>query len=93
MKTHYDPDDISDYYIEGAKPIGQDVSMIITLSTMLFVVFVTHIRKIYAAVLNYTIFVILPILPPMTPPVKLVQLSSCFYWERCQKDFFKLAIS
>ena len=45
VKIYYDPNDISDYYIEGAAPIGKDVSMIITLLTLLIVVFVVHTIK------------------------------------------------
>jgi hypothetical protein len=44
VKIHYDPDDISDYYIEGAEPIGQDVSMIFTLLFLLIVLFIGHIK-------------------------------------------------
>lgn len=45
VKIYYDLDDISDYYIQGAEPIGYDVSMIITLLFMLIVVFVIHSIK------------------------------------------------
>lgn len=45
VKIHYDPNDISDYYIEGTEPIGKDVSMIITLLTLLIVVFAVHTIK------------------------------------------------
>ena len=44
VKIHYDPDDISDYYIEGAEPTGKDVSMIITLLFLLIVLFIGHIN-------------------------------------------------
>ena len=45
VKIYYVPDDISDYYIQGAEPTGEDVLMIITLLFMLIVVFVVHSIK------------------------------------------------
>ena len=45
VKIYYDPDNISDYYIEGAAPIGEDISMILTVLFMLIVVFVVHTIK------------------------------------------------
>lgn len=45
VNIHYDPDDISDYYIDGAEPTDQDVSLIFTLVFMLIVVFVTNIVR------------------------------------------------
>ncbi len=44
VKIYYDPNDISHYYIEGAEPIGQDLSMIFTLLFLLIVMFIGHIK-------------------------------------------------
>lgn len=45
VNIHYAPDDMSDYYIDGAEPTGQDVSLIFTLIFMLIVVSVTDIVR------------------------------------------------
>ena len=56
VKIHYNPDDISDYYIEGASPVGKDISMIITLLTLMIVIFVVHTikKKQYKLLLTQT---------------------------------------
>lgn len=38
VTIHYDPDDISDYYIEGTEPTGDYVSLILVLLFLLIVV-------------------------------------------------------
>lgn len=45
VKIHYDPDDMSDYYIDGAEPTGETVSLIVAVVFMLIVVSVTHIVR------------------------------------------------
>ena len=42
VKIYYNPNDISNYYIEGAAPVGKDISMIITLFSMLILIFVVY---------------------------------------------------
>ena len=44
VTIYYEPDDISHYYIEGAEPTGQDLSMIFALLFLLIVMFISHIK-------------------------------------------------
>ena len=45
VKIYYDPNDSANYYIEGAEPTRKDLSMIITLLTLLIVGYVVLIVK------------------------------------------------